>query len=130
MALKSSKSLPMEFDDNKPIYRQITDYAFNSIISGRWREGVLIPSVRELSAELGVNARTVLKALEYLQQASIIEPRRGMGFLLSADATARVLAERRKEFYDKLIPSLCDEMKRLDISEQELFDAIRNIINH
>ena len=118
----------MEFDDNKPIYRQITDYAFNSIISGRWREGALIPSVRELSAELGVNARTVLKALEYLQQASIIEPRRGMGFLLSADATARVLAERRKEFYDKLIPSLCDEMKRLDISEQELFDAIRNII--
>ena len=120
----------MEFDDNKPIYRQITDYAFNSIISGRWREGALIPSVRELSAELGVNARTVLKALEYLQQASIIEPRRGMGFLLSADATARVLAERRKEFYDKLIPSLCDEMKRLDISEQELFDAIRNIITH
>ena len=76
----------MEFDDNKPIYRQITDYAFNSIISGRWREGALIPSVRELSAELGVNARTVLKALEYLQQASIIEP---MPQLVSSLSDAR-----------------------------------------
>ena len=40
----------MEFSDNKPIYRQIVDYAYNLIIEGAWVPGERIPSVRELSA--------------------------------------------------------------------------------
>ena len=68
----------MEFSDNKPIYRQIVDYAFNCIIDGTWAPGARIPSVRELAADLGVNTRTVLKAMEDLQDMAVIESRRAM----------------------------------------------------
>lgn len=116
----------IEFSDNKPIYKQIAEYAFNCIIEGTWAVGERIPSVRELAADLGVNTRTVLKALEYLQDAEVIRPRRGLGFILADDAVARVIEERRREFFNITVPALCEEMKRLGISRNELLEHIDN----
>lgn len=110
----------MEFSDNKPIYRQIADYAFNSIIEGKWHTGERIPSVRELAADLGVNTRTVLKAMEYLQEAEVTVPKRGMGFLLAQDAVEKVISARRREFFEVTVPALREEMLRLGISPSEL----------
>lgn len=112
----------MEFNDNKPIYRQIVDYAYNLIIDGSWTPGTRIPSVRELAADLGVNTRTVLKAMEDLQDGDIIEPRRGMGFILANDASAKVTGARRREFFDVTLPAIAGEMKRLGISPDELLN--------
>ena len=112
----------MEFNDNKPIYRQIVDYAFNRIIEGAWPPGEKIPSVRELAADLGVNTRTVLKAMEDLQDADVIEPRRGMGFILADDASDKVTGARRREFFDVTLPALAEELQRLGITPDELFN--------
>lgn len=114
----------MEFSDNKPIYRQIVDYAFNCIIDSVWLPGQKIPSVRELAADLGVNTRTVLKAMDDLQDAEIIVPRRGMGFDLADDAVGKVMVIRKKEFFDVTVPYLREEMKRLKISPEELIGKL------
>lgn len=116
----------MEFSDNKPIYRQIVDYAFNCIIDSVWLPGEKIPSVRELAADLGVNTRTVLKAMDDLQGAGVIVLRRGMGFNLSEDASDKVTAIRKKDFFDVTIPYLIEEMKRLKISPAELIAKLDN----
>lgn len=115
----------MEFNDNKPIYRQIVDYAFNCIIEGEWPPGEKIPSVRELAADLGVNTRTVLKAMDYLQYTGVIEPRRGMGFMLAADASAKVTEARRRDFFEVTLPAVAEEMKRLGITPEELFQHLK-----
>jgi len=115
----------IEFNDSKPIYRQIVDYAFNRILGGEWRPGGMIPSVRELTADLGVNSRTVLKALDELQDLCVIEPRRGMGFLLCADAAGRVREARRREFFDTVIPAIVSEMKMLDIGADEVMALLK-----
>lgn len=117
----------MEFNDNKPIYRQIVDYAFNCIIMREWAPGERIPSVRELAADLGVNSRTVLKAMDDLQDAGVIEPRRGMGFILAQDAAEKVTAVRKKEFFDVTLPTMLEEMRRLNISYEELLDNLKSI---
>ncbi len=116
----------MEFNDNKPIYRQIADYAFNCILERMWLPEERIPSVRELAADLGVNSRTVLKALEYLQNTGVITPRRGMGFILEADAVNKVLSERRREFYQVTVPALREEMRRLNIKPLDLARFLEN----
>lgn len=110
----------MEFNDNKPIYRQILDYAYHHILSGSWTPGEMIPSVRELTSELGVNNRTVLKALDELQNLKVIEPRRGMGFLLAKDGAEIVRHERRRDFFQKTIPEIFEKMKILGISPDEV----------
>ncbi|MDE7119741.1 MAG: GntR family transcriptional regulator [Muribaculaceae bacterium] len=117
----------MDFSDNKPIYRQIVDMAFNEVLAGHWPPGARIPSVRELSAELGGNSRTVLKALEELQYMGLIAPRRGMGFFLADDAPARVTAERRRLFFDTTVPCLVAEMEALQITTDELIKKIKSL---
>lgn len=114
----------MEFNDDKPIYKQIVDYAFNCIIEGIWAPSALIPSVRELSIEMGVNTRTVLKAFEDLQSLGVIEPKRGMGFLLATDAPYKVAEARRHNFFKVTVPVLVAEMNRLGISTSELIEHI------
>lgn len=110
----------MEFNDNKPIYRQIVDYAYNRIIDRGWLPSEKIPSVRELAADMGVNTRTVMKAFDDLQDAGIIVPRRGMGFYLADDAVSRVTEARRREFFTSTVPRLREEMARLGITPADL----------
>lgn len=118
----------IEFNDNKPIYRQIVDFAFNCIIAGSWEPGERIPSVRELAADLGVNSRTVLKAMEDLQDLGLIEPKRGMGFILVPGASGKVMNIRRTEFFNVTFPEFLKEIKLLDISGEELIERIRQEI--
>ncbi len=115
----------MNFTDNKPIYRQIVDFAFNEVSAGRWAPGERIPSVRELSADLGVNSRTVLKAFEDLQDLGLIAPQRGMGFFLAPDARERVTAERRRLFFETTVPGIAAEMQALGITAEQLADHIK-----
>lgn len=110
----------MEFNDNKPIYRQIVDYAFNSILNGMWLPGSMVPSVRELTGELGVNNRTVLRAFDELQDMEVIESKRGMGFMLRADAKEKVRSVKRREFLEVTLPAIIAEMKALGINSEEL----------
>lgn len=110
----------MDFNSNKPIYRQIIDFSFNNILSGEWGEGERIPSVRELAGKLAVNSHTVLKAMEYLQQRDIIYQRRGMGFYLHDDARRKVNDDRRNNFFNETLPQLFKEMERLGISMEEI----------
>lgn len=112
----------MEFNSNKPIYKQIIDYSFGQILSGAWSPGERVPSVRELSVLLSVNSHTVLKAYEYLQAEEIITPKRGMGFYLSPDAVAHVNSARRQEFFDTTLRDLFKEMRLLNISIEEVME--------
>lgn len=119
----------MDFNNRKPIYRQIVDYCFTLILSGEWLPALRVPSVRELAATLAVNSHTVLKAYEYLQDEHIIFPKRGMGFFLATDAAERVNDARRSEFYDTSLKELFREMELLDISIEDLISHYEEFIN-
>jgi len=112
----------MEFRTDKPIYKQIIDYAFGCIIGGGWKPGEKVPSVRELAVDLAVNSHTVLKAYDHLQGQGIIVSRRGMGFYLAEDAPERVNAERREEFFENTLIDVFESMESLGISIDEIIE--------
>lgn len=115
----------MEFKTDRPIYRQIAEFCFACILSGAWREGEKVPSVREMSVDMSVNTHTVLKAYEYLQLHGIIEPRRGMGYFLADDARIKVNTTRKEDFFTVSAPELFEQMELLGITETDLIDAYR-----
>ena len=82
--------------------------------------------VRERAADLGVNTRTVLKAMEDLQDMAVIESRRGMGFILLGDAVTKVTDARRREFFNVSLPALLEEMERLGITKEELIESLES----
>lgn len=113
----------MDFNSNRPIYRQIIDYCFGCILSGAWQPDQRIPSVRELSVLMSVNTHTVLKAFEFMQAHSIIFPRRGMGYFLASDARDLVNATRREEFFSTRLSELFTEMRMLDIDISDVIQC-------
>ena len=72
----------MEFLDNQPIYLQIVDSIYESILRKEWSEGERIPSVREFAVSLEVNPNTVQRSYSYLQQKGIILNKRGIGYYI------------------------------------------------
>lgn len=124
----------MDFKTDKPIYKQIIDLCFSRIINGEWPPGAKLPSVREMSIELAVNARTVLSAFDELQDAEIIYSQRGIGYFLSSDAPEKVRKARTVDFFNTKLLALFEEMNTLGISVEQVSEALRNIkensINH
>ena len=54
--------------DDAPVYAQLVEHIKLAIISGEFKLGERLPSVRELSAEAGVNPNTMQRALQELER--------------------------------------------------------------
>ena len=55
-------------DSGRPIYLQIVERLELSIVSGQFKPGDKVPSVRELAVEAGVNPNTMQKAMVELER--------------------------------------------------------------
>lgn len=109
-----------EFKPDKAIYLQMSERLCDDILSGRYKAGDRIPSVRELSEMLEVNTNTVVRAYDRLTRLEIIYTRRGMGYFVAENARSLILASRRKEFMEESIPELFRQMRLLGITMEEL----------
>lgn len=110
----------MALHDNRPIYIQIADSLADDILAGRYPADGRIPSVREVAASAQVNVNTVVRAFEQLERDSIIYNRRGLGYFAAADATERVAARRREEFFTGEMDYFFSRLRQIGMSPAEL----------
>lgn len=110
----------MEFDNNKPIYLQISDSLCERILSGELKPEDRILSVRELGSELGVNPNTVARSYEKLTDAGIIYTKRGLGYFVAPGAKEIVLEAQRKDFMENEWPRLLKRAALLGIDLKKL----------
>jgi GntR family transcriptional regulator len=83
-------------DSPVPIYEQIVAQVVFAVAAGDLPVGELIPSVRDLSQQLIVNANTVARAFMELERMGVLESRRGVGMAVTAEGPKRS-RDRRKE---------------------------------
>ena len=83
-----SQFLAIDTASRKPIYEQLADGLKALIARGDLREGVTLPPVRQLAADLGVNLNTVAVAYRQLQDEGLITVRHGSGAVVSSRVTA------------------------------------------
>jgi GntR family transcriptional regulator len=79
-----------------PIYEQIVSQVVFAVAAGDLAPGDLVPSVRDLAAELVINPNTVARAYQELERLGVVESRRGLGMAVTAEAPKRC-RDRRKE---------------------------------
>ncbi len=89
----------MVFNENKPIYLQITDSIMDAILAGEFPPDGRLPSVREYAAKVEVNANTVMRSYDWLQQQRVLYNRRGIGFFVEPEAKKRIVEMRRNIFF-------------------------------
>lgn len=77
-----------------PLWRQIEEGVRRLVASGGLGAGALMPSVRDLARELGVNPNTVVKAYQRLVDGGVLAVRRGDGTYVAASPPGFSAAER------------------------------------
>lgn len=65
--------------DTRPLYQQLVDEIKTLIARGELEQGTLLPPVRQVAKDLGVNLNTVAFAYRRLQQEGLIRVRHGSG---------------------------------------------------
>ena len=107
----------MNFKDNKAIYLQIADRIGDQILSGTLTTEGKVPSVREL---IEVNANTVARTYEYLQQCGVIFTKRGLGYFVCPDASEKIIAMRREQLMQGEMDYFFRQLKAVGITPTEL----------
>lgn len=119
----------MDFNDNKPIYLQITDGIMDSIVSGEFEPGERIPSVREYAMKVEVNPNTVMRSYEWLQQRNIIANKRGIGFSVLPDAREKIVEMRRDIFFQEEAEYFFNRLKIFGMTPEQLADLYCRFLN-
>lgn len=114
----------MEFDNDKPIFRQIVDYSHQRVLAGEWIADGRVPSTKELAIELAVNNRTVMKAYDELAAQGVIYQRRGMGYFVAADAAAQVRRAVREDFLAYTLPAFAERMRMAGLTLADIADRL------
>ena len=117
--------MSIDFDHKTPIYLQVAGMIRDAVAAGDLSEGEAIPSVREVSAEHGLNPQTVLNATKVLIDEGILEKRRGIGIFVKEGAQTSLLKVARQHFKTEELPAFMNRAKLLGFSGNEIQNLIR-----
>jgi GntR family transcriptional regulator len=112
-----------------PLYVQLQQQVQQRILTGQLADGVQLPSVRELSAQLGLNPLTVSKVYQLLEREGFVETRRGLGTYVSHQSPALRIEARRRQI-EPALDQLVTEALHLGLSEKEIQSLLSDKFRH
>ena len=107
----------------KPIYEQLVEGLEREIVTGLLPPQAQLPSIRELSAVLGVNPNTVQKALGELDGLGIIISAPGRGMFVAEDAAEKIRARMTSKIME--IRELSSALAKAGVDEETVLLAVR-----
>jgi GntR family transcriptional regulator len=110
--------------EDVPIYRQLMDVLVVRILDQVYVENEMLPSVRQLALDCGVNPLTVAKAYKELAREGFTEKYRGEGLMLRKGVRDILLRRERSRFMKDEWPVLRARLKRLGIDWQSLAETL------
>lgn len=112
--------------DKRPIYEQIQEQIKEEILSGRLKEGELLPSMRVLAKELRISIITTKRAYDELEKEGFISTVQGKGSFVSKKNKGLIQEEYLKKIEENLIEAI-KISKYAEISEEELFLILKTL---
>jgi GntR family transcriptional regulator len=121
-ALLYYNSMTLKTSHEKPVYVRLRETIANAILSGQYKDGDSLPSVRALAADEQANPLTVAKAYQGFQDEGLVVVKRGVGLFVAAGARARLKDSERERFLSEEWPAIRARMERLGLDPAELLD--------
>lgn len=110
------------FDNDRPIYIQLVEQLKIFIVTGAYKSGEKIPSVRELALETKVNPNTMQKALLELENCGVIYTQRTSGKYVTEDKN--LIEKLRKDIAKQNLYNFLDVMKKLEYKKEEIIQFL------
>lgn len=116
--------ITVDYRDKRPLYEQILEQYRRQILSGAMAPDERLPSVREVSVQLGINPNTVQRAYQELEREGMIYSVRGKGNFVSPKAS---LPAEKKVAYLKDFRKMVTDGRRAGMKKKDLLDAVREV---
>jgi len=117
--------MELTFDNNIPIYIQLLEYLKIYLISGVFKCGDKLPSVREFATTFKVNPNTMQKALVELENMNLIYTERTNGKYVTKDE--KVIEKLKDEYAITLAKSYLQGMKRIGLGKADSIKYLEGI---
>lgn len=115
-----------ELNSERPVYVQLIEQIQAGIISGYFKPGDKLPSVRDLAAEATVNPNTMQKALADLERTGLIYTNRTSGRFITSDEA--MIKKLKGQSAKELVQDFIDRMKQLGFEPEETLDYVTDIV--
>ena len=113
------------FDNNRPIYIQLVESLRIKIISGKFKPGERLPSVRELALTAKVNPNTMQKALAELEDEGLIYTERTNGKFVTDN---QELIEKLKiELAKEKVNIYINDMNNIGVSYEDAIKYLQEL---
>lgn len=108
--------IKIDFSSDEAIYQQLCNQIILGIATAALEEGQVLPSVRQMADDIGINMHTVNKAYSILRQEGFVKMDRRRGAVISVDVDAmRARAQLEKDLRKLLAQARCRNMTRLEL---------------
>ncbi len=118
--------MPWNLDSDRPIFIQIIEKIQMDIISGVYKPGDKLPSVRELAAEASVNPNTMQKALSELERTGLVYSQRTSGRFITEDT--KMIDDIKSEMAREIISQFLENMQKLGFQKDEAVSLMKQTI--
>lgn len=113
-------------DLEMPIYEQLTMQIMIGIIRKDLQDGDMLPSVRSLAADLGVNMHTVNKSYHELEKKELIQIIPKSGAMIRT-INRKATEEEQNRISNNLNPVIVEALV-LGMNEKEIISLVQSII--
>lgn len=107
-----------QLNSDRPIYLQLVEIIQMQIVSGLYKPGDKLPSVRELAAEASVNPNTMQKAFAELERSGLIITQRTSGRIVTEDR--EMIKSIQLELAKESIREFFKKMEELGYEKEEI----------
>ena len=118
--------MPWDLDNDRPIYLQLMERIQHDIISGVYKPGDKIPSVRDLALDATVNPNTMQKALSELERNGLVYSQRTSGRFITDDE--ELLKNMKMQLATEHIRQFFEQMHQLGFSDDETLQMIQETL--
>lgn len=112
----------MNFDNEKPIYKQLLEQIQIQIIQNNYPAGSKLPSVRDLAKVYRVNPNTVQRSLQMLEEMQLIVTDRTNGKFVTTDI--KQIEKMQAQLAKDTVCWYLEHMKALSFSQKEAIQYI------
>ncbi len=113
------------FDTARPIYSQLAERLTQKIVSGIYMPGERLPSVRDMSQDVGVNPNTMQRALAELERNGLLYTERTAGRFVTKNT--ELIQKMKEELFASKIADFTNEMLSLGCDINWLTQQVESI---
>lgn len=114
-----------ELKNDRPIYAQLIEQIKLRIISGFYRSGDRLPSVRDMAAEAAVNPNTMQRALAELERDGLVYTQRTSGRFITEDT--ELIETAKKALAQEQIDAFFKKMHALGFTTSQTAALVQSV---